>query len=403
MRSTSINCSPRVRGCSPVRRLAGDHERPLPAHVGLFPGTCRRYSAYPTVPRSCGAAPCTSPAPVASSNCSSRVRGCSRLSHLALPPGHPLPAHAGLFPASSSTVTGAEAHSPRVRGCSHHDPGRGQDLRPLPAHSGLVPSTKSPPLRPCAVPRTGGADPPGVWIQGQPGTRSPRMRGWSRLAAYVADCGGPFPITRGRSLPPMAGRAPRLPLPAHAGLFPSSRSTRCTRRSAPPRVRGCSRHVRHHDGQRCPLPAHAGLFPGRSTGGAARSTAPRVCGAVPRWQTWFWTDDPHSPRMRGSSLDRSGGLVFRPVLRASGTALRRSPTPAAAFNYSSRVGGCSPDPQACIAPAWPVPISQGSPGGQTRQVRQGPISLHAPGSTVHRQEELRDRIQSASGRPPTII
>src|SRR5437764_1135797 len=176
----ALMCSPRTRGWSQLRHTLPTMRGVLPAYAGMVPCTSARWVSSPGAPRVRGDGPPAWACTVGRSKCSPRTRGWSQARATGVGHDGVLPAYAGMVRLLGGIPGGAWS-APRVRG-------DGPIMRPL------------------------------SW---QPGTCSPRTRGWSVAAGSGEGEHHVLPAYAGMVLEMV-----RLPtaspyvLPAYAGMVP---------------------------------------------------------------------------------------------------------------------------------------------------------------------------------------
>ena len=134
------------------------------------------------------------------------------------------------------------------------------------------------------------------------------------------------PRTRGCSQLVLLRRVEHLVVPAHAGVFPTSSSTRRSSAWSSPRTRGCSPdtgNTRHHEGV---VPAHARVFLENRNVRPPALSRPRARGGVPAMDDLTPVKSRLSPRTRGCSRRRCPGVHSRRVVPAH-AGVFRSPIP----------------------------------------------------------------------------
>ena len=258
---TGYGSSPHTRGSSRAEELRRDLQGVVPAHAGVI--------RAPT-------------SPTAGWSGRPRTRG-----------GHP---------SWASTHTPATTSSPHTRRSSPAVHPRSASRRVVPAHAGVILRWTGHPLPLNGRPRTRGGHPP--------------------LGISVERSCASSPHTRGSSGQQAQQCIPDMVVPAHAGVIPSSRSTRRTRRRRP-RTRGghpcvsrvnvglsvSSPHTRGSCGVCAApaprlrvVPAHAGVIRHTSQPAGLPASRPRTRGGHPITEGVTGVNTQSSPHTRGSSL-----------------------------------------------------------------------------------------------------
>ena len=344
-------CSPRTRGWSLRRDLAGSGRLVLPAHAGMVPCGTGNGARARSAPRARGDGPPRQDEGHTVSECSPRTRGWSPVGPETVQGREVLPAHAGMVPHRQTLPLQADGAprargdgpdalalerlavmcSPRTRGWSRKGVRNTRTALVLPAHAGMVPLPGSGPGQRRGAPRARGDGP-----RPRPGMTeremcSPRTRGWSPRPPRPLLPGGVLPAHAGmvpwRGRPPaLAASAPRArgdgPGPAGSGLG----SGQCS-----PRTRGWSLQMSDSANAAWVLPAHAGMVPGRRARSPGRRCAPRARGDGPHGSSLKDAVVRCSPRTRGCARTRPCRLArSAPRARGDGRTER------------SRCRGCSP-------------------------------------------------------------
>ena len=214
-----------------------------------------------------------------------------------------------------------------------------------------------------------------------------------RWSSSVRTCGG-LPRTRG-GVPPLRG---------WRVLYPGSS----------PHTRGCSRPGQHRPGAVRVFPAHAGVFPTTSSARCSARRLPRTRGGVPNPTAQVRQVGKSSPHTRGCSqrrtLDQAGSQVFpahagvfldgvQAMKGAARLPRARGGVPfvgpvARAFNVSSlHTRGCSPDgPEPLVqgevfpahAGVFPTPCDRATAASRLPRTRGG-----VPGRATLARESTR--------------
>ncbi len=258
---------PPTRGCTRVRYSLRRRAKGSPAHAGMHPIPIRRHSTPRGLPRPRGDAPVVMSGATVIQPAPPPTRGCTRRSRAVRPAGPGSPAHAGMHPWPTSRAA-ASSRLPRPRGDA-------PKITPRIA----IPRAAPPPTRGCTL-----VDP-----------------------LVIRDDDGS---------------------PAHAGMHPAPRRTRCrltrlprprgdapsririveARNSAPPPTRGCTRRIRMVEHWYIGSPAHAGMHPCSVCGRREGLRLPRPRGDAPR-ADGRWIAAVRLPRPRGDApLDGTANL-----------------------------------------------------------------------------------------------
>ena len=233
----------------------------------------------------------------------------------------------GAAPAEPRRRASGNRASPRTRGCTFGTPSKTRFITGVPAHAGLHPRTRTRPAGRPRRPRARGAAPVTTMKSASLEAASPRTRGCTPdqgLGTRDAAGVGASPRTRGCTHGLGAPTEPASGVPAHAGLHPRARSTRCRagrrprargaapwtapreRRNIPasPRTRGCTHVVQGLRIGSKGVPAHAGLHHLHALHGEACYGRPRARGAAPLYARLRDPFARASPRTRGCTPSR---------------------------------------------------------------------------------------------------
>jgi len=240
--------------------------------------------------------------------------------------------------------------SPRTRGCSPLRAGRGGREWVVPAHAGVFRAL--PRRRPSRSrrPRARGGVPSGTGASTGREVSSPRTRGCSHPRRAHGDGVDVVPAHAGvfRSTP--TSRRPGWGRPRARGGVPRLSADASSGGRSSPRTRGCSGHPVRIGDLRPVVPAHAGVFPTSPCRRAHRLRRPRARGGVPYPATSGRQSRPSSPRTRGCSRaapspapppcrrPRARGGVPR-GMRRNGSASKSSPRTRGVFQGARRPGG----------------------------------------------------------------
>ncbi len=249
--------SPHPRGCSALTLAAGQLGQVVPAPAGVFRVRGVRARWFDRRPRTRGGVPPDARTPSSPRPSSPHPRGCSLGVHLDERPGLVVPAPAGVFPTTwrprwrrpsrprtrggvppgPSVGAVRVPSSPHPRGVPCADDGTSKVSDVVPAPAGVFPARRPGSRRSASRPRTrGGVPQVPSGIRGN-SMSSPHPRGVPGSASSCTAVSRSSPHPRG--VPPLVGGDERRGhvVPAPAGVFPSSTTTR-TRPASRPRTRG---------------------------------------------------------------------------------------------------------------------------------------------------------------------
>ena len=319
--------SPRLRGWTFHRPGRHPRRRGFPAPAGM--DRCRRRPKPwpPRLPRACGDGPEAGPVkgrkpalpracgdgPPRRSSCarkswaSPRLRGWTRRPATARRGGAGFPAPAGMDPLRPSATTRAmrlpracgdgpgmllmirswEWASPRLRGWTADERPAAHRRGGFPAPAGMdLRRRRRPPAR-ARLPRACGDGPPYTCESDGSRKASPRLRGWTRLPAARGDGRGGFPAPAGMDRSRRAGARGSLRLPRACGDGPCAGTPRAASRAASPRLRGWTSGRRGGLGGVAGFPAPAGMDPAGRVAAGAAGRLPRACGDGSEGEAWI--------------------------------------------------------------------------------------------------------------------
>ncbi len=277
----------------------------VPAHAGVVPGWSRTKRTETCGPRARGGGPVQSRLTGLAGRWSPRTRGWSRVGPPVDRGPSVVPAHAGVVPARSGGRPGSSRGprargggpggplaassvtkwSPRTRGWSRDRLGHHHGGTVVPAHAGVVPG----PVRHRLTRR-----------------RGPRARGGGPVSDLDGDAVSVWsPRTRGWSPDRCPAQAPRIVVPAHAGVVPSGP---CVRPRPPggPRARG--------GGPRTSVSSRPSSRWSPRTRGGPSETVPEVRSVQWSPRTRGWTLGSHRDHIRRVAVPAHAGVAHAPSL-----------------------------------------------------------------------------------------
>ena len=313
----------------------------------------------------------------------------------------------------------ALGRSPRVRGSPSGQNFPCLGVGSIPAGAGEPRRQRPQPAAPRVDPRgCGGAMRTITTANGGEG-RSPRVRGsrWSNRRSPPRS--GSIPAGAGEPSARRRRGSPKRVDPRGCGGAGRRGSRSCGIGGRSPRVRGSRLGVRPGEGQGGSIPAGAGEPRGLRWGGSRGWVDPRGCGGADRKTTKLPLMQGRSPRVRGSLLGRSRGVVDVGSIpagagepawplevasrrgvdpRGCGGAACRSAAPGLTAGRSPRVRGSHDDGGNTANIYGSIPAGAGEPSVEVGQGQGGGVDPRGCGGAG-----WHDRSASASpGRSPRV-